>query len=258
MKRSSGPRKAADLSKSIHQQLNAYAIAAGAAGVSVLALAQPADAKIVYTPANIRITQNGSVQLDLNHDGIADFSVGSVYQHLTTFYTVAILGVTDKSQNNEVWGTGAGFAAALRKNVRIGATGGFNTSSDYMATVLRRRGQIYGQGPWTGDKQAYLGLKFNIHGKTHYGWARLRVIAQVDPALMYPLITATLTGYAYETIPGKAIVAGQTKGPDGSDVEQPDATLTLRTHEPATLGMLAVGEPGLSIWRREESAVSNR
>ena len=27
-------------------------------------------------------------------------------------------------------------------------------------------------------------------------------------------ITATLTGYAYETVPNKAIIAGKTKGPD--------------------------------------------
>jgi hypothetical protein len=49
MKRSSGPRKTANFSRSIHQQLNMYALAAGAAGVGVLALAQPAEAKIVYT-----------------------------------------------------------------------------------------------------------------------------------------------------------------------------------------------------------------
>jgi hypothetical protein len=36
------------------------------------------------------------------------------------------------------------------------------------------------------------------------------------------------TGYAYETIPGKAIVAGKTKGPDAEK-------------QPATLGRLALG-----------------
>src|SRR5271166_6553728 len=111
------PRTRVNLSDSLHRQLNMYTLAAGATGVSVLALAQPADAKIVYTPANIRIPQNGSVQLDLNNDGIPEFSVKNLYQYVTTSYTVAILGVNDKSQNNEVWGTGAGFAAALRKNV---------------------------------------------------------------------------------------------------------------------------------------------
>jgi hypothetical protein len=53
MKRSSGPRKtASDLSESVHQQINMYAIAAAAAGVGVLAFAQPSEAKIVYPPAH--------------------------------------------------------------------------------------------------------------------------------------------------------------------------------------------------------------
>jgi hypothetical protein len=47
MRRSSGPRKtASNLSELIHQQINMYAIAAGAAGLCVLGLAQPSEAKI--------------------------------------------------------------------------------------------------------------------------------------------------------------------------------------------------------------------
>jgi len=41
MNHSSGPRKTANLSKSTHQQLTMYALAASAAGVTLLALAPP-------------------------------------------------------------------------------------------------------------------------------------------------------------------------------------------------------------------------
>jgi hypothetical protein len=58
MNRSSTPRKTACLSKSVHQQLNMYAIAAGAAGVGVLALAGPAEAKIIYTQTHVVIGTN--------------------------------------------------------------------------------------------------------------------------------------------------------------------------------------------------------
>ena len=47
--------------------------------------------------------------------------------------------------------------------------------------------------------QAYLGLKFTIRGKIHFGWARVKVDTQQKP------FSATLTGYAYETIPGKSM-----------------------------------------------------
>jgi hypothetical protein len=103
-------------------------------------------------------------------------------------------------------------------------------------------------GNWIDVKNRYLGLKFYIHGKIHYGWARLSVSFT---EFHQGRIKAILTGYAYETIPDKAIVAGQTKGPEDI-VERPDAALTAPTREPATLGMLALGERGLSIWRREE------
>jgi hypothetical protein len=55
-----------------------YTLAAGAAGVCILALAQPAEAKIVYTPANIRLGMNQHYDLDLNHDGITDFSIWDI------------------------------------------------------------------------------------------------------------------------------------------------------------------------------------
>jgi hypothetical protein len=68
-------------------------------------------------------------------------------------------------------------------------------------------------------------------------------------------VTGLLTGYAYETIPNKPIVTGKTKGPDeDSRLEPPSSvTLTAATSKPATLGMLAMGARGLSIWRREDA-----
>jgi len=58
MKRSPRPRKTAELPRSLHQQLNSYALAASAAGVGVLVLAQPAEAKIIYTKAHPLIPPN--------------------------------------------------------------------------------------------------------------------------------------------------------------------------------------------------------
>ena len=65
-------------------------------------------------------------------------------------------------------------------------------------------------GPWVHVTNRYLLLKFTINGKFHYGWARLNVRV---PYREFEL-AVTLTGYAYETIPGKGIVADKTKGRD--------------------------------------------
>src|SRR5438105_4742999 len=80
MKRSR-PHKTLEL---VHQKLTSYALAAGAAGVSSLALSQPAAAKIVYTPAHVNIVgPHAFYQLDLNHDGIVDFSIANTVQITT-------------------------------------------------------------------------------------------------------------------------------------------------------------------------------
>jgi hypothetical protein len=75
MKRFRSARVAADLSASVHHQLNMYVLAASAAGVGMLALAQAANAKIIYTPAHHVIRKNGHLNIDLNHDGAPDFTV---------------------------------------------------------------------------------------------------------------------------------------------------------------------------------------
>jgi hypothetical protein len=81
-------------------------------------------------------------------------------------------------------------------------------------------------GPWSQVKQAYVGLQFVVEGRIHYGWARVRINSQSPKG-----ISATLTGYAYETIPNKPITTGATKGPDV-------------VVESDTLGHLAAGSSG--------------
>jgi hypothetical protein len=103
-----------------------------------------------------------------------------------------------------------------------------------------------------GVTNRYLGLQFIIHGRIHYGWARL----SVERANL----TATLTGYAYETIPNKPIIAGKTKGVADEWAEEdfgPGASLiapVADTLQPASLGMLALGAQGVPLWRRKESS----
>jgi hypothetical protein len=61
-----------------------------------------------------------------------------------------------------------------------------------------------------------------------------------------------ITGYAYETIPNKPIIAGKTSGFAVADTHY-NGLLPAPSRQPS-LGMLAVGTDGLNIWRREEEA----
>jgi hypothetical protein len=83
MKRRS--RKPSAISESLHQRLNAYALAANAAGVGLLALAQTAQAKIIYSPAHRVIEPKHSYDIDFNHDGIPDFKIANSVSACTDF-----------------------------------------------------------------------------------------------------------------------------------------------------------------------------
>ena len=243
MKRSSRPYMPAPLSESIHRQLNMYALAASAVGVGMLALAQPVEAKVVYTAANLKIIGNpeGIYNLDLNHDGVTDFAIRDMTFNTGDFVHGALSALPFGNNGVE----GRGFVYALRRGALIGARQPFSAPHTMTNCVLASTLTCFGS--WHQATNRYLGFKFHIDGKVHYGWARLSVTTNSAG------ITATLTGYAYETIPNKPIIAGKTKGPDKISFQEPDATLGIPARIPASLGLLAQGAAGLVAWRRRDT-----
>jgi len=247
-------RTPSNLSTSLQRRLNAYALAASAAGVGLTALSQPVEAKIVYTPAHIQIPVNGGlVELDLNHDGINDFAFQETYKSRSNkgyhFHYSKLEMYPGQNFNREVkYGTGQRiWAAALPKGARIDQQQPL-AAAEYRVFMARATYDwsnhgIY--GPWANKHNNYLGLAFLIEGKLHFGWARFDVKAHSGGC---PGICATLTGYAYETVPAKPIVAGKTKGKDEfqkeSDGLSPEAVSDI-----PTLGRLAQGASGVSAWR---------
>jgi hypothetical protein len=210
-----------------------YALAASAAGVSALCSPQAAQAKIVYTPAHVKIPPKSEVFFDLDHDGIADFGLRnrSGYSFSAPF---ASLRVIPQQPANAIWATTCTSrktmcAAALPKGMKVRAGRDFQHGGSRYYDSLGLQMDFDGTfvyGPWSQVKQAYVGLQFVVEGRIHYGWARVRINSQSPKG-----ISATLTGYAYETIPNKPITTGATKGPDV-------------VVESDTLGHLAAGSSG--------------
>jgi hypothetical protein len=260
MKRLSRPRDMADLSDSLHDRLNTYALAAGAAGVSVLALAQPTEAKIVYTRVHRVIDySHRRYSLDLNHDGIKDFRISATVSGNRCGLSFKLYEVPTKGNSAE----GTNDVRALYAGSRIGNSQGFYGGKGMMARAYvgsfngHCDGNVY-LGSWRNATDRYLGLVFRIHGKIHYGWARLSVTFLGFNHYLGGW-RGTLTGYAYETIPGKSIIAGKTKGSaDERDPEELAPVSLIRPirkpSQPASLGMLALGAQGLPLWRRKEKS----
>jgi hypothetical protein len=211
----------AQLSESLHQRLNAYALAASAAGAGMLALAMPAEARIVYTKTHHAIIAGYPYEIDLNHDGTRDF-VLSAKGNYSDYSVSRSLWIRGRGSNCVV-GNSYG-AKALYDGVRIAAKDDF-IRKGFMARYRNstRMTHYISTGPWANVNDRYLGLKFHVKGTVHYGWARMSV------SFRYGGEGAILTGYAYETIPNKPIIAGKTHGRDE-----------------ATLGRLAQGASNVS------------
>jgi hypothetical protein len=211
------PRKPASLSQSFHHRLNMYALAASAAGVTLLALAPTSEAEIIYTKAQHVISKGGHYNLDLNHDGRTDFIFVDRFSCTEDFCPNA-LSVNPTGENGVEGRQGflEKWAYALPQGAHIGPKHPF--SGQVMASS--DAGYL---GSWVNVTNRYLGFKFKILGATHYGWARLNV------SVTGGVVVGTLTGYAYETIPNKPIIAGKTKGPD-----------VITVHS-GSLGVLAAG-----------------
>jgi len=207
-------RVPAKINSQLEKSLLAYMAASAAAGVGVLALAQPSSAEVIYTKAHMQIQTPYPV--DLNHDGITDitfrFEVSSRYA-IPSFYAT-----TPNS---------AGFAyRPLPKGVQINSHHTFFQVARLAGCTRGSCTTSSGSG-WLHVHRGYLGVEFSINGQTHYGWIRL----DIESAYRW-----YLEGYAYESVPNRPILAGETKGNNNGAVNP-------------TLGHLALGAPGLATWR---------
>jgi hypothetical protein len=212
------PRPPKALNQLLNKRLLAYATMAGA---GMVGWASHADAQVVYTPVHANL--NLDYALDLNHDGITDFNLLS-----SAIGTQSYLLLVRAANENRVESTGAEClsqsinAAALIEGAQIGPFG--RRISRIPVSCM---GFGYGpisRGPWAGMKERYLGLGFLVDGQVHYGWARLSVNAFPCHGCL-----ARIEGYAYQTIPGKPIAAG-----DEGEPATPSA-------KPTSLGGLALG-----------------
>jgi len=235
----------------LSRRLASYAAAAGGA-VALLGISDPADAKIVYTPVDVNFTTPDPTQYVLRPDRIHpaltlsnNYCASSVV--CSEFQAIGKNGgeIIGYPVQTKFGGKQYG-ATLLAAGQRIGASGNFVSDAKFAYARLLSifsSGSAFGQ---FGD--GYFGFKFSIDGQTHYGWGRM---TETDVAGGRSF---TLTGFAYETIPNRRILAGQEHGSyaePGSEDDSPNAQAGR-----SALGALALGAAGVPIWRREEESAA--
>jgi len=243
--------------QNLETHLNVYSASAVMAGVSLLALSQPAEGEIVVTHVNVAIC---GATVDLNNDGKPDFSFPcyqSFYEH--TFYVkMMVAPLTGGKAVGGARKSVGPYASALASGAKIGPSAHFSSSVGFEQLQVERSsgGQSISTssnyrlvGQWGNKGPKYLGVKFLINGQTHYGWIRMSV---TRPNHHASSLNGTITEFAYETTANKAITAGATKA------DSPSSDESGKVHQKfngAPLGMLALGAEGTPVWRREDSSL---
>jgi hypothetical protein len=253
-------------SNNLSRQIAQYSLAAAAAGVSTLALSQPADAKVVITNKNIPIPFcfalfPCSVSLDLNGDGVNDlkFSLISSYTYSAHSLQLHVAAHNGGGVVGTAGGAHGPYASPLLRGAHIGPSDHFSGGKDTVEVSYRhydRSGELSNlklYGKWGANHpNRFLGVKFKINGTTHFGWVRITV--NVPSPSCVPLcstdLSATITEYGYETVANKSLGAGL-----ASDSADDQAQAIPDEPSRPSLGMLAFGADGLAIWRREEALV---
>lgn len=246
-------------------RLRWYSLAAAAASVSALALAQPAEGEIIIKNKTIPIPPNSGISLDLNGDGVADFELFFSNYYIGQ-YSVNYFTMEPRGAGNSVIGMTYSVSALLR-GAKIGPAGPFiHTSAGYPIHIEEstlctqncggKTGYSFDQhlrGKWAGGHpNRFIGVKFQINGKTHYGWIRMTVTVKHKGTGKGPTgsFSVTITEYGYESVANKSCGAGLA-GAAASDAVHTSAKHeqeSVRKAQPA-LGMLAVGAEALPVWR---------
>lgn len=243
-------RKPVKLRKSTQCELTKYALAASAAGVGILAMAQPAAAEIVYTGTHQTIPSKHAFALDLNQDGKVDFAIENVFRESRGLYLYVHWKVQAQPAVAAAIETSGRFhyGAALKKGAEIGPQGPWRPRLGVVEGEAMEFGYTFSYGYWNNDGAAYLGLRFQIDGEDHYGWVRLTVQWTGNELL------AEVSGYAYETVANQPILAGDTGGADAANEGSSLPGGKFGTSQPdpefSTLGALALGSSRLTKQHR--------
>jgi PEP-CTERM motif len=246
---------------SVDRRLLAYAIAS----TTVIGSGSLAQAGIYgKTDLNLSMSSNTFVSIDLEQDGEADlgfiFGPDDDLIHfavaLRPVDTDVLSGATNYSAVVVDGNTSFDFDGNFQdKDAAAKLSGGFTvgeTLSAYSWNVnapdvgFGGKMQIWDpitgnptEGNFTGVTEKYIGFRVHLSSTEElvYGWAKVSTVTNLNEIGVSGDVI--LHGYAYESTPNTAIVAGASPVP-----------------EPTSLAIFAMGGAGIAAWKRRRKAVA--
>ena len=174
------------------------------------------NSSLVYRKVNMVVGYNKQISLDIDADGISDFNFfGQLIYHDEKPHLYLLVspktakGASVMVKEGEELVINALWTFPLEKETIIQA----NPTQGCIWTEPLMKGFIAGSsktstseeytGLWIGKQQRYMGIKFKLNGKFHYGWVKLSHNKLDDEV--------TLDAYAYNKLPEQGIIAGKTE-----------------------------------------------
>jgi hypothetical protein len=195
------------MKKSLQTKLKAYSAVAGSLA------AASAGAQVIYTDVNPDFVCHDTdiYVLDLNNDVVPDF-VFVTYDTTMGSYSIGVAMALPYGPGNAIVGSlyygvypmpySLNTGDSIKANSATWHNDTVNGGTQYLGVLYNPGNNVYGN--WVGVNDKYVGLRINVAGQFHYGWARLSVSPTSD--------TIIIKDYAYQELPNVGITAGQIVG----------------------------------------------
>lgn len=208
------------------RKLAAYSVAAGA---SVASESWIAAAPVYVDVPDVTLAVNEFLAFDIDGDGMLDVSIARAFADSYAAFGM-YLYAGGSIAVDESGGVSNGTATVLDSGEAIDDNSNFSNYGLLALAAVFFPSTIDSSGSWFGVENGYLGLRFQIEGQDHFGWARLSV-NDVDPGdpSTFSDLTVSVHDFGYESEPNTPILAG--------------------VPEPSSLGLLALGAAGVLAMR---------
>lgn len=226
----------------------------------MIACALPAEAAPVCKTLSTTLSFTMTYAFNPAHQAIAPFNLAQTFNELSSLsftYRNRLFFTPNSRGANAMLATN-GWPADLQSGVKIGPGDDFGKGSSYGLLFNFGPGSSATRSHHKGNLQfnatTYVGFKFLIAGKTHYGWLRLETTLLSNRRTPYTYVQQ----YGFETAPNTAILAGSCGTGQSASVKSEPASATTSADEisdndasQGSLGALALGAQGIPLWRQK-------
>ena len=153
------------------------------------------DAQIVYTDVNPDYYGSSTnYAIDLDNDGITELILKSEHSWTSDFYYSTVL-VDPEPENSFALSP---YIAGTQIDSNIAWK---ETTAEIAVLVTAYGNWTWGEGPWLGQYEKFMPVRFKLANDQYYGWVRL----SVNPAAS----GFTVYDYAYESTPFQSLATGE-------------------------------------------------